>query len=82
MGNAFDSYMNSRISKVDNYETIINVSQIISGLSLFVYIPIIVVFFFSPKTRVKVIQIQLIIASMFHTLPTFFGEHQHRSIYA
>ena len=44
MGNIYDSYMNSRISKVDNYETIINVSQIISGLSLFVYIPIIVVF--------------------------------------
>ena len=71
MGNAYDSYMNSRISKVDNYETIINVSRIISGLSLFVYIPIIVVFFFSPKTRVKVIQIQLIIASMFHNFTYF-----------
>ena len=59
MGNAYDSYKNnSRISKVDNYETILNVSQIISGLSLFVYIPIIVVFFFSPKTRIKVMQIQ------------------------
>ena len=71
MGNIYDPYTNSRISKVDNYETIINVSRIISGLSLFVYIPIIVVFFFSPKTRVKVIQIQLIIASMFHNFTYF-----------
>ena len=71
MGNVSDSYVNSRVSKVDNYETILKVSRIISGLSFFVYIPIIVVFFFSQKTRIKVIQIQLILASIFHSCTYF-----------
>ncbi len=59
---------NDRPSKIDNYDTIVVIGIIVTSVSSLVYIPILFVFFSKSFTRIKVIQIQLILVSILHSI--------------
>ena len=54
-------------NKIDNYDTIVLIGRIVTSVFSLVYIPILLVFFSRAFTRVKVIQLQLIIISILHS---------------
>ena len=59
---------NDRPSKIDNYDTIVVIGIIVTSVSSLVYIPILFVSFSKSFTRIKVIQIQLILVSILHSI--------------
>lgn len=75
MGNfLFPNYI-TRVYKNDNYDTIVFIGQIVTGITSLVYIPILFVFFSSKFTRIKVIQLELLISGIFHNI-TFIVKGQ------
>ena len=63
---------NDRPSQIDNYDTIVVIGIIVTSVSSLVYIPILFVFFSKSFTRIKVIQIQLILVSNYIFIQRFF----------
>ena len=59
-------------NKIDNYDTIVLIGRIVTSVFSLVYIPILLVFFSRAFTRVKVIQLQLIIISILHSFTFLF----------
>ena len=60
--------------KIENYNTILMISSIISGCAYFIYLPIIVTYLCCKGTfnRLKVLQFQLVISAMLQSLTYFY----------
>lgn len=63
-----------RDSKVESMDTIIKISSIITGVSFIIYLPILVIYIFGPKrfTRIKFLNLQLVIASIIQGATFFY----------
>ena len=69
MGNLFEG--NYKESKIDNAETVFLISRIISGISMLIYLPILILIFKNKFSRLKVVQLQLLFASFWQSVTYF-----------
>lgn len=69
MGNLFEG--NYKESKIDNAETVFLISRIISGISMLIYIPILILIFKNKFSRLKVVQLQLLFCSFWQSITYF-----------
>ena len=69
MGNLFEG--NYKESKIDNAETVLLISRIISGISMLIYLPILILIFKNKFSRLKVVQLQLLFSSFWQSFTYF-----------
>ena len=69
MGNLFES--NYKESKINNAETIFLISWIISGISMLIYLPILILIFRNKFSRLKIVQLQLLFSSFWQSFTYF-----------